>query len=249
MPVYEKAGADVRAILDQALQFYHERLFSAGAIVDLLMASSTLDKHGEPKGPAVKHHGRACAAVIRTVPYKDRVKGCGDLEIVIDQMWWDDHNEKQRLALFDHELGHREPKISQKTGMVKTDDLGRPKFDRIEHDFEFGWFAATALRHGKQSIEVEQAQQMIGSNLWQTCIQKFLPGVPGVQSIDVASEECGSEGDRQADDQQAADGSPANFDDSEVTITTGGKSMKTTVGAIKDLPAKIRRLRGAGKQK
>jgi len=185
MPIYERASNDVRDLVNRTMELYHGPLHDVETRVDVLLATPKLNKKGIPTGPAVKYHGKKCAAVIRTVSYKDRVKGAGDLEITIDEEWWMAHDEEQRIALLDHELTHREPKLD-KNGAVKTDDLGRPKFVRIDHDFEFGWFATTALRHGKLSVEVEQARQMIESERWQNCIQRFLPGL---EPIDVARSE------------------------------------------------------------
>jgi hypothetical protein len=243
MPIYEKANDDVREILNRAMELYHGPLHEVNVRVDLLMASPTLNKNGDQTGPAVKHHGRACAATIKTVTYKDRVKGGGDLEIVIDKYWWDDHQDEQRLALLDHELNHRILKLD-KDGMPKIDDLGRPKFERVDHDFEFGWFAVTSLRHGKNSVEVDQAKQMIGSKLWQTCIQKFLPGM---EAIDVESEEQPLPNDT---DEQAnittRDGrqiTPTQLVD-EITVSFTGEQAQ----ADGKLAERIRRPRGASKR-
>ena len=180
MPFYEKAPPEVSELLARVMEQYHEPLWSVETRVDILMAEPKLNKDGEPTGPAVKHHGRACAACIKTMSYKDRVKGAGDLEITIDKEWWDGHEEEQQIALLDHELTHRIPRLDS-DGKVKSDDLGRPLFCVVDHDWEFGFFASTALRHGVNSVEVEQARQMIRSEKWQNCIQRFLPWLEPIE--------------------------------------------------------------------
>ena len=228
MPIYEKADDEARKLLNLAMELYHDELQSAETTVDLLMASPKLNKAGEPTGPAVKLHGIPCAAIIRTVSYKERVKGGSDLEITIDADWWRDHENEQRIALLDHKLSHRVPKLD-KDGIVKTDDLFRPKFNSIPHDFEFGWFAATALRHGPDSIEVQQAQRMVLSNRWQECIQKFLPDLYPHPAVEEAK------ADDDDDESEADDNGPGDSQELAVGFDnhTTGKPIRRPKNASK----------------
>lgn len=116
-----------------------------------------------PKGPAVKLHGRACAAVIKINSLKARAEGLPDATITIDGHLWGRGDEKlprrRRIALLDHELHHLVV-VHDKNGDPVADDLGRPKLKMKPHDFEVGWFRVIAERHGRDSFEVEQAAKL-----------------------------------------------------------------------------------------
>lgn len=174
MKYLEFADEDTKELCREAMEMYHDKLYAVGVRVDILLAMSD-------SGPAVTDHGMPCLAKIRTVPYKERVKGGGDLEIMVDKDQWATLNRRQKIATFDHELRHRELKLD-KSNAIKFDDLGRPLFDRIPHAIEFGWFPDVAARHGEDSIEVVQARRMVESYDWRNCIQRFLPGL---EPIDV----------------------------------------------------------------
>lgn len=206
------------------MEKYHGGLFDAEVTVDVLFAS----RKNEGDDAPVKLHGVPCLACIRTVPYKARVLGGADLEITIDKEEWEETCEETRIATLDHELTHRTLQVDR-DGQVKRDDLERPLFNVVEHDFHFGWFASTALRHGAKSIEVVQARQMIESDRWQTCIQRFLPGLEPIEAV------------HQEPDTDNTAATP-------VRIETKSWTGETTVGELKDIPARVRRPKNAGKK-
>ena len=161
MPVtYELASEAGNEAVFEAMRLYHGRLRDADLAVDVVMAVAPRDDQGEPTGePAVKVHGVKALASVRVIGLKDRAKGMGDAEILIDRDEWETMGASSRLALIDHELTHIEL-ATDKNGNVKRDDLGRPKLAIRPHDREFGWFDEVAQRHGTASVESLQYKRL-----------------------------------------------------------------------------------------
>lgn len=151
---YRKSDHTMRALMDNVMEQFHPHLINQNIIVDLI------DAYDSMGGPAVMHHGLPAAAVIRSVPLKDRTMGRGDVEITFDGHVVRNMTRDQQMALIDHELYHLEIKRN-KDGQPKLDDLGRTEYKLIPHDREFGWFDAIARRWGKHSMEAQQALSMI----------------------------------------------------------------------------------------
>lgn len=124
---------------------------------DLCFAFAETNANGDPKSSALTLHGCPCNAIIKRLGLKDRAMGRGDVEIAIDALAWEKMSLKEQTALIDHELYHLEPKKDD-AGIYKRDDLHRPLFGMRHHDFEVGWFAEVAARHGKNSLEQKQAR-------------------------------------------------------------------------------------------
>ena len=117
-----------------------------------------IDKNGESQPGPLKLHGYLCYATVKITSYKDRVKGLGDAEIVIDAEVWDRIDEPTKKAIIDHELTHL---LSiWDAGALVTDDAGRPKLQLKLHDYHFGGFESIAKRHGASSIEVQTMQSI-----------------------------------------------------------------------------------------
>lgn len=155
MKTYDQAPDEVRERVIALIKKYHPDLELVQLRVDLLMASTdTEDAH------AVTLGGYPCLAVVKIVGPKERAKGCGDAEIVIDRDAYEAMSSAKRDALLDHELYHLEI-TRDKMGRPKKDDHQRPKLKMRKHDFQFGWFAEIARRHQENAIEVQQAQAFI----------------------------------------------------------------------------------------
>jgi hypothetical protein len=155
--IYGRAGG---AVIEMAAQLIHENypgLAKAAVRIDYLFARASLDDAGEPAGSAITHNGYPANGLCRILGLKDRVMGRGDCEIIIDGDQWPKWNEAVRRALIDHELYHIELCIDYRTGILKKDDIGRPKLRLRKHDFQVGWFHEIAERHGRASFEVRQA--------------------------------------------------------------------------------------------
>jgi hypothetical protein len=205
MPTYQKAPADMREQVTAVMKTYHGQLRDAEVQVDVLLASPTVDANGDPTGPAVRVHGYAAAAFIRVLSYKDRVIRGFDAEMTLDADHWETASDAERIAVIDHELTHLEL-VTGDGGTVLRDNAERPKLRCRKHDRHFGWFDIVARRHGDHSLEVKQAREMLDSAQFTQC---YL--------FDVGR-----------DDETTSD-------DLGVELSTGGKSVKTTLGKIKKL--------------
>lgn len=125
----------------------HKPLLDARVKIDFVFAYPRYDDHGNAVGDALRLHGTKAAGIARILPLKQRAMGRGDCEVSLDGEWWRTASEKEQRALLDHELHHF--KVRQETnGRVIQDDLGRPRLQMRPHDYDFGWFAIVAERHG-----------------------------------------------------------------------------------------------------
>jgi hypothetical protein len=153
---YQTADEDVLAVLRRAVDEFHPALRAANVEVGVIVASNC-------DGPAVKHAGYPCLANIRVVPLKDRVTKEYDAELLIDETEWNSISPAQRLACLDHELTHLEVVTDKESGVVVTDDLGRPKLRTRKGDWNGGdGFAEVVERHGDSAIEFYNALKAYG---------------------------------------------------------------------------------------
>lgn len=170
MPTYSKCPKAVHEMAQSIILKHdaHRPIKNAQAIIDLLFAMADVDDAGKPVNHAIIHQGYPVHGLTRIINLKDRTKGHGDAEIILDFDWWKEASVAQREALLDHELTHICVKTSR-TGTVKTDDLGRPKLSILKHDVQVGWFMSVALRNGDDSLERIQAKKITdkwGQLLW-----------------------------------------------------------------------------------
>lgn len=206
---YQRAPEHVTNRVMWLMEQYHAELFEFGVSVDVLCAYADPEKDE----PAVKLAGYRCLAKVRSVSYKDRVKGCADAEIIIDGDELFGWTERELDAILDHELTHLEINRDSE-GNAKTDDLGRPRFKLRKHDIHFGWFDSIADRYGKDSQEVKQAHTLIED--WEFC-QLYLPGFDAKDMGKIKPEEL--EVIKKAD---AEKGETSSY----VTVSTGKRNSK-----------------------
>jgi hypothetical protein len=161
MPTYQKAPSEVRSLATAVLNKHatHAPLLSAAVKIDYLFAYPRYNEKDEPIGDAIKHHGVKALGLARIVNLKDRTKGMGDAEILLDYEWWKDAPEPEQESLLDHELHHLSVNVN-KLGIVMKDDLDRPKLRLRKHDRQFGWFDIVAERNGAHSMEQKQASEI-----------------------------------------------------------------------------------------
>jgi len=151
MKIYSQAPDEMYARVAHLKKLFHAPLFEAGVRIDVLTVA---DEDGDS---CLEHQGYPAGAVVRIVGSKDRVKGSGDAEIVVDEPTYMQLTDASKDALLDHELQHIELKIDAKKNRVKLDENGRPRLGLRKHDYQFGWFHDIAARHGAASIECRQA--------------------------------------------------------------------------------------------
>lgn len=170
MPTYERCDKSVaKMAADLMGQFKdHLPLIQADVKIDFIFAFPDYnDETGEPKNDAIKHRGHKALGLCRVIKLKDRAKGMGDVEILLDGEWWKSADEKSKQALLDHEMYHI--CVQTKVGAVLLDDLNRPKIKMRKHDVEVGWFNEVAARHGTFSQERIQARAIydeVGQFYW-----------------------------------------------------------------------------------
>lgn len=161
MATFRQADADCTAMIQELIQKYHTDLLEAGVRVGARFAYAAInEKTGEPRGPALKFHGYAAAAIVRIISQKDRVSGMPDAMIDVDgRAWTDEWADERKQATIDHELLHLLV-VKDDEGNVTLDDCHRPKLKMRLHDWELGGFADIAKRYKEQAIEVESARAM-----------------------------------------------------------------------------------------
>lgn len=241
MPIYEQDSGTIERIATRMLEKYHQPLADAGVKIDYLLAKAKRDNNGDATGPALKLHGYQCAAVVKILSAKDRAKGLGDAEIVVDGDRWHEWSEEEQEALLDHELQHLELKTDEH-GCVIRDDLDRPTLRCIKHDHQFGWFDAIARRHGAAAFEVQQAQAFLRDV---DRVQKYFPGFEIAERDEAAVKSPA----KQLDDDRAKAGRLMGNKSgiSSFEISAGGRSVTLTPGQFDKLAENAGKAIGRGK--
>jgi hypothetical protein len=175
MPTYEKCSTHedgegllkiARTLLNAVPE--HQLIERHKVKVDYLFAFADTDEDGQPINNALNKNGIRALGLCRKIGLKDRAKGMGDVEILIDHDHWKTIPEAEQRALLDHEMTHIQVCVNQRDE-PKLDAIGRPKIKIRKHDVEVGWFASVAQRHGAASIEQIQAKQILdkaGQYFW-----------------------------------------------------------------------------------
>lgn len=157
----EQADREVDDMVAGLVRDYHPHLQIIGARVTVLFARAE-DHESGILVPALKDKRRRILAKAAVIPYRWRAHGCADAEIQVCALAWDERSDSERrqLALLDHELAHLDLALDM-NGKPQWDRLGRPRLDTVPHDAEFGWLALVAYRWGEDSVEVEQARELL----------------------------------------------------------------------------------------
>jgi hypothetical protein len=176
MPTFQRCPKAVNDMANELMCRFetHTPLLDARVTIDFVFAFADIDEQTQqPIGNALSKGGVKALGLCRKIPLKDRALGRSDAEISIDGQWWEAASDAERQALLDHELHHISVKVD-KRGLVR-DDLGRPVVQLRKHDYEFGWFNVIAERHGRASIERQQAAEMMCDNgqlYWPVIVRK-----------------------------------------------------------------------------
>jgi hypothetical protein len=157
---FQKCPLDVMETIRRVMHEQHDRLEENAVKVVAIFANAGTDSKGIGK-PAVKLHGKPCAATVRVTSLKDRTLYGGDALITIDEKVWDGLTDQQQEALIDHELEHLQ--IIVKDGQVQTDDLGRPKLKCRPHDWEVSGFQCIVERRGEDALEALEARNFMAN--------------------------------------------------------------------------------------
>lgn len=217
---YSKAPDECSDRVAHLLKLFHSPLFEAKVKVDVLSVAT------DGEGPALSHQGYAALAVVRVTNIKERTKGLGDAEIVIDEERYSQLADAEKDALIDHELYHLEVIIDKKTLRPKLDCRGRPRLRTRKHDHQFGWFREIADRHGAAAIEVKQATKLFLSEA-QTYFA--FVGEEARQILDAKKPAIDSAARRFVESSQAM---IRKGDLTSVSISAGGKTAKITADGV-----------------
>lgn len=148
--LYKKATSEIVELVHEVKRLYHGDLLAEDVTIGVLTVEDS-----ESPDPVLKHHGYPAAAIVKVVPYKERVKGTEDAELVIDLPTWDGLTEPERAAMIDHELHHLEVQKEAESDITKRDNADRPKLRLRVHDFEIGGFDVVVRRHGRYALEAQ----------------------------------------------------------------------------------------------
>lgn len=159
MAYYQNAGEGVLGTVRALIDSYHPDLQLCDVRVGVQFAYATRDANGDPKGPAIKVHGRMAYGKVRKVGLSDRVAGMPDAMIYVDGDIWDTLSPDEQRSLLDHELEHLEIAKDKDENPIAEDD-GRPKLKLKPHDLEVGIFESTLQRYGQKGIEARQVQDL-----------------------------------------------------------------------------------------
>lgn len=171
MPKYQKCPESVVLLAGAVMCEFpesHKPTLDARVKIDFLFAYADRNEAGDVVGCAIKHRGQQALGTCRKISLKDRVKGLGDVEIMLDGDWWESHDEPEQRSLLDHELYHILVQVDS-NGKALTDDITRPRISMRKHDVEVGWFSVIAARHGTVGVERSQAAQIMkqyGQMFW-----------------------------------------------------------------------------------
>jgi hypothetical protein len=160
MPAYYTLATPETVELCKAIvMLCHTDLDSTAAKIDILMAFR--DPEGEE--PAMVNKGHRLLTKSNVIKLKDRVKGMGDCEILLDGDIWEDLPTDRKRAIIDHALEHFEVKRDSH-GEFVYDDLQRPEIKIRNYDRQFSFFDKVASRHRAASIEVNQLKRLFAES-------------------------------------------------------------------------------------
>ncbi len=124
-------------------------------VVEVLTVDPARDKAGHPTCETLVVHGAAALARVRVMGARERVTTGHDAEIELALPPWLEADEKQRLAILDHELTHLEI-VRDRDGEPRYDVNGHVRLRLRRHDYIAAGFYEVVARHRRESPEVLQ---------------------------------------------------------------------------------------------
>jgi hypothetical protein len=133
------------------MEEFHGDLYSLEVTVGVEFASLAEDDEGPS---AVVVNGYPVPADVRVTPLRQRLHGVPDAVLTVDRRWYRGAGEATQVALFDHHLCRLKLARDAK-GAVRSDDLGRPKLEKVLCDWSLCGFEAVLRRHGQAALEAQ----------------------------------------------------------------------------------------------
>lgn len=160
MSRYEKCSKDIATFAQAVLEEHesHKPLVEAKVKIDFVFAFGERNDKEELVSDAIRKYGARALAITRKISEKDRSKGLGDAEILIDHDYWDEADEAVQKALLDQQLHYLEVLHEEENNAVIRDSNGRPKLKLRKPDVQVSWFKVIALRNHVFSQECIQAR-------------------------------------------------------------------------------------------
>jgi hypothetical protein len=156
--VYSVAPADVQKRVNRIRKKSYSFLDKAKVKIDVLFVTPQEEDDADP----ITQWGTPQPGKTRVIAQRDRGAGRGDAEIVLDARWYGEVSAAHQDAIIDRQLAFLAVKTDQE-GDICLDGNGRPKLTMRKPDHMFAWFDDVAERHGDASVEVEQAQSLLGT--------------------------------------------------------------------------------------
>ena len=156
---YQNANSAVREQAAEIIKAHHPDLYNVGVKIEFVFGLASEDAEGNKKFPTITVNGYPANGKAKILGNLDRLLTGYDALVVLDGDKWTELSEEQQNALLDHEINHFTVKRNIK-GEISYDKANRPRLALRKHDVQFGWFKVVAERHGTDSAEVEQANQL-----------------------------------------------------------------------------------------
>lgn len=162
MSRYEKCSKDIATFAQSILEQHatHKPLVEAKVKIDFIFAFGERNEKEELVSDALRKYGQRVIAITKKVGEKDRVKGNGDAEIILDHDYWDEADEAIQKAILDQQMHYLEVVKDEEKGAVIRDGAGRPKLKLRKPDVQIQWFKIIAERNTTFSQECIQARSI-----------------------------------------------------------------------------------------
>lgn len=172
MPTFEDPNNKMEEAFETVrnLDAHKERL--KDVTIAVFSAHASRDEDDEPRGEALSQRGRPILGKIRISTIEDRAEKMADVRVLLNGDRWGQLSAAMQRAVIDNCLTQIE--VQQKDGAPKRDDLGRPKLQVRQWDFELYGFNDVAARHGEHSIEVHNFKVLFDEH-GQTYLPHFAP--------------------------------------------------------------------------
>jgi len=164
-----------RTYLDTTTVSQHEALNSArildahftrlqGVRIKLLCKKAVVDEDDDPICDALTYRSRPIITAVSITKAEERYSEDGEVEqpdarVIVNGDLWGTLVTDEQVAAMDQALTQIEV-VTDKKGHRKLDDAGRPKLRKRRYDYEVFGFAEVAERHGRASLEVQEARRL-----------------------------------------------------------------------------------------
>jgi len=152
VPTYQKADNYTVNKMNELVVACFPELVRCKVTFEVIFAYPTLNDKGEAKGHAIAKNGLPVCAKSKKTSLADRAAGMADAVIYLDGDHWGKQSEKEQEAILFGQLYAFQVQTDD-AGMVKGDDLGRPKLKILPPDFYAAGHLAVIEKYKEASPE------------------------------------------------------------------------------------------------